>query len=240
MFSFSSGFYSQKVFVPCFTSNSLQPLCRSQWTGILAYALQALRCNRGCSTKAGEVAQLETLGWCQWDLQIVVNKISSCWQKKGTSGQDFLKVIDRKPGTAVSQHIQTSVPRKWRCWVLVVTLKLHLNEAAVMLPSAQQGTGFSMTECALLFVFSALSLNGGTGRWSLGLAEGFWSYWSTSEKWETKVWLWCVDFGGCVLFFQKCLVTLGIKAENWAKGMVFLQKFSWTIGPFKAFQILLT
>lgn len=47
---------------------------------------------------------------------------------------------------------------------MVVTLKIHLNEAAVMLPSAQQGTGFSMTECALLFVFSALSLSDGTWR----------------------------------------------------------------------------
>lgn len=29
---------------------------------------------------------------------------------------------------------------------------------------AQQGTGFSVIECALLFVFKALSLNDGTGR----------------------------------------------------------------------------
>lgn len=55
---------------------------------------------------------------------------------------------------------------------MVVTLKIHLNEAAVMLPSAQQGTGLFMIECALLFVFSALSLNDGTGRLSLGLGEG--------------------------------------------------------------------
>lgn len=53
-----------------------------------------------------------------------------------------------------------------------MTLKIQLNEAAVMLPSAQQGTGFSMIECALLFDFSALSLNDGTGKISLGLAEG--------------------------------------------------------------------
>lgn len=46
---------------------------------------------------------------------------------------------------------------------MVVTLKIHLNEAAVMLPSAQQGTGLFMIECALLFVFNALSLNDGTG-----------------------------------------------------------------------------
>lgn len=37
---------------------------------------------------------------------------------------------------------------------------------------SQQGTGFSMIECALLFVFSALSLNDVNGRLSLGLAEG--------------------------------------------------------------------
>lgn len=55
---------------------------------------------------------------------------------------------------------------------MVVTLKIYLNEAAVMLLSAQQGTGFSMSECALFFDFSALSLNDGTGRLSLGLAEG--------------------------------------------------------------------
>lgn len=53
---------------------------------------------------------------------------------------------------------------------MVVTLKIHLNEAAVMLPSAQQGTGFSMIECALLFVFSALMVE--LVRLSLGLAEG--------------------------------------------------------------------
>lgn len=33
---------------------------------------------------------------------------------------------------------------------------------------------------------------------------------------------------------------MDIKAENWAKGLVFLQKFSWTIGPIQAFHILLT
>lgn len=66
---------------------------------------------------------------------------------------------------------------------MVVTLKIHLNEAAVMLPSAG-GTGFSMIECALLFVFSALSLNDGdgTGRLSLDLAEGSSPYLSKSEK----------------------------------------------------------
>lgn len=116
------------------------------------------------------------------------------------------------------QHTQTSVPRKWRCWVMVVTLKMHLNEAAVMLPSAG-GTGFSMIECALLFVFSALSLNDGdgTGRLSLDLAEGSWPYLSKSEKCGTKVWLWCVGFWGYVLFFQKWLVTVAVKDENWAK-----------------------
>lgn len=72
---------------------------------------------------------------------------------------------------------------------------------------AQQGTGFSMTECALLFVFSALSLNDVTGRLLVGLAEGSWLYLSKREKWGSKVWLWCVDFGGCVLFFRKLLVT---------------------------------
>lgn len=55
------------------------------------------------------------------------------------------------------QHIQTNVPRKWRCWVMVVILKIHLNEAAFMLPmlSSWQDSPWLSVPCFLSSVLWA-------------------------------------------------------------------------------------
>lgn len=45
-----------------------------------------------------------------------------------------------------------------------MTLKTHLNEAPVMLPSVQQGTGFYMIECAMLFFLQCFELSDAAGQ----------------------------------------------------------------------------
>lgn len=62
---------------------------------------------------------------------------------------------------------------------------------------------------------------------------------NTEQRFGCGLWIlrdilfWC-----CVVFFsQKWLVAMDVMTENLATDLVFLQKFSWTIGPFMAFQV---
>lgn len=71
----------------------------------------------------------------------------------------------------------------------------------------------------------------------LGNTTWFECKWKMRNKGLAVLCGFCEVVGVFVLFFQKWLVTIDVMSENLAIDLVFLQKFSWTIGPFIAFQV---
>lgn len=168
-----------------------------------------------------------------------MDEVSYCWlHEKWTSDEDFLKVISRKFWIGVSAHAAkyaheikslSGSNENWKC---------VLNEAPVMLSSAQQGTGFYLFRCALLFFFSAFSWMIEEGDYNLvwlKASGGTWVQVKKEKQWfGCGVWILGDIFG---LFFQKWLVAVAVVTKNLARDLVSLQKFSW--GAFVAFQWLI-
>lgn len=162
MFSFSSGFYSQS-------------LCILFRIKLFATSLQkSVDRNFGSRSSSLEVQQ-RLLNQSRWGGP---GRNSGLVSAKATDRGEQNQLLLTGEGNLRSRFPQGHWQEAWNWCVTTHTDKcaqemkvlshggdteIHLNEAAVMLPSAQQVTGLFMIECALLFVFNALSLNDGTG-----------------------------------------------------------------------------
>lgn len=214
MFSFSSGFYSQS-------------LCILFHIKLFATSLQkSVDRNFGSCSSSLEVQQ-RLLNQSRWGGP---GRNSGLVSAKATDRGEQNQLLLTGEGNLRSRFPQGHWQEAWD-WCVTTHTDKCAQEMKVLSHGGDTENTFKWGCChaaqcsagdrivhdwvCLAFCLKCFELKWWNWKWEpLGLAEGSWSYLSKSEKWGTKVWLWCVDFRGYVLFFQKWLVTMDIKAEN--------------------------